>query len=319
MSAAKGSKRSSASWSEWRDPLRMTIAAMVAYVLSEAAHLPQGYWSVLTALIVTRPHTGATMKTGMGRLTGTLYGAGLATIVSMGRIWQVPHVVLLLATLVPLGFLIAWRYEYRTAPIAAVIVLSAGAVGQSSLAAAVLRVTEIALGACAGAGVSMLLFPTRSARKSELVTAALLARLGDLLDLCALPDSTPEHLGDALKKCRDGLRELTIVAVTSSWKKQARRSGRPHRRRAARIQRRFLYRPRHGRGSSHWKPGPERRMDSILPAAIAGKHLQPLRHPDHGDDPVHRRREQSASPVHLAWKRRPLPFLRPGRHAGNAV
>jgi uncharacterized membrane protein YccC len=196
---------------DWRDPLRMTIAAVAAFGLSRAAQLPEGYWAVLTALIVTRPHLGATMSAAGGRLVGTLCGAALAAAVAALRAWHAPEIVLLVAAVAPLGALVAWRSDYRTAPIAAVIVLSAGAGGGSALAAGLLRVAEIALGAGVGAATSFLLFRTDAAHRAERLAATLLRRLGDMLAPGA------ERLDALLEASRAGNRALAVIARTAGW------------------------------------------------------------------------------------------------------
>jgi uncharacterized membrane protein YccC len=196
---------------DWRDPLRMTIAAVAAFALSRAVRLPEGYWAVLTALIVTRPHLGATMSAAGGRLVGTLCGAALAAGVATLRAWHAPEVVLLIAAVAPLGALVAWRSDYRTAPIAAVIVLSAGAGGGSALAAGLLRVAEIALGAGVGAAASFLLFRTDASHRAERLAASLLRRLGDMLAPGA------ERLDALLEASRAGNRALAVIARTAGW------------------------------------------------------------------------------------------------------
>jgi uncharacterized membrane protein YgaE (UPF0421/DUF939 family) len=76
---------------DWRDPLRMTIAAVLSLLVAGQMPLPESFWSVLTALVVTRPHLGGTLRAGAGRLAGTLCGAGLAVLVAAGRHWHPPE------------------------------------------------------------------------------------------------------------------------------------------------------------------------------------------------------------------------------------
>ncbi len=166
----------------------MVLAAVLAYALSIALHLPEAYWAALSAVIVSRPLPGASAQAAAGRLTGTLLGAGLACAVSFGRLWAIPDTALLAATLLPLGILILWRPGYRTAPIAAVIVLAASPAGHGPVAAALLRIAEIGLGAFIGMAMSWGLLPARSERQ-----AAKLSRGALRLWLAALEAS---RLGD---------------------------------------------------------------------------------------------------------------------------
>ena len=49
--------------------LRMLVAATLAYALAEAFGLPQGYWAVLTTIIVTQSSVGGSSE-GRDRSTG---------------------------------------------------------------------------------------------------------------------------------------------------------------------------------------------------------------------------------------------------------
>jgi uncharacterized membrane protein YccC len=164
----------------WPDALRMVAAALVSFVLAAVLRLPDGYWAVLTALIVTRPSAGSTARAGAGRLVATLAGAGFAVLVSFGRHWHIPEPALLTVALVPLGLLVAVDGRYRTAPIAAIIVLSAGSAFGSPVLVALMRVAEIALGACVGLGMSALVLPGQRVRRTRRQAAALIAQAGQL-------------------------------------------------------------------------------------------------------------------------------------------
>src|SRR5262245_12497985 len=55
--------------------VRMTGAGMLAYELAQLFALPQGYWAVFSAIIVTQASVGASVKATLDRLVGTLGGA----------------------------------------------------------------------------------------------------------------------------------------------------------------------------------------------------------------------------------------------------
>jgi uncharacterized membrane protein YccC len=205
----------------WRDALRMALAATAALALAQAAQLPEGYWAVLSALIVTRPSRGATLRASAARLVGTLVGAGLGVLAAAGRLWHLPELALLGAALLPLGLLVAWRPDYRTAPVAAAIVLSAGLAGGSPLHAAGLRVIEILLGALTALAVSWGLFPGKSAEQIERAAARLLGRLHALALLAGAPAGA-ERRGKLLEACRADLRALTLLAQSAGWEPAAR-------------------------------------------------------------------------------------------------
>ncbi len=140
----------------WRDPLRVTLGGMLAFAVTEALRLPEGMWSVMTALIVMRAPVGRTLHAGRDRLIGTLAGAGIALLLVSLRRWHVPDLALVGLVLGASSCVVRWRPGLRAAPIAAVIVISAGAGTPSPLHVAALRVAEITIGAVVGYGVSRL-------------------------------------------------------------------------------------------------------------------------------------------------------------------
>ena len=162
--------------SRWRDglpALRAALAAILSFALSAAAGLPESYWAALSALIVARPQPGASAQAGAERLAGTVAGAGLACLMALGRLWHLPELLLLAAAVAPLALLAAWREGLRTAPIAAVIVLSAQSAGHGAIAPALLRVAEITLGAAVGIATAWTLFPAHSAREATALARAV--------------------------------------------------------------------------------------------------------------------------------------------------
>ena len=154
--------------------LRMILAAVLSFAIAAAAHLPEAYWAALSAIIVARPQPGAALQAGADRFTGTLIGAGIALAMSFARMWHVADIVILFATLAPLGLLAAWREGFRTAPIAAVIVLSAAPSAQGPAHAALLRIAEISLGAFIGVAMSWILLPRRSEQEAESLSREVL-------------------------------------------------------------------------------------------------------------------------------------------------
>ena len=202
---------------EWRDPLRMTIAAVLSLLIAQQLRLPESFWSVLTALVVTRPHLGGTLRAGAGRLAGTLCGAGLAVLVATGRHWHPPELLLLICVLVPLGFLIAFKPEFRTAPVAAIIVLSASPLGNSPLHAAGLRIVEIALGAIVGSLVAWLVLPVQTGRHGKTLAAGVMKRLAAVFEkLQTLPGTDPD-IDAEVEECRRNLRGLVAESRVAPW------------------------------------------------------------------------------------------------------
>lgn len=151
---------------DWRDPVRITLGGTAAYGLALALGLPEAMWSVMTALIVLRAPSGRSLHAGRDRLFGTLLGALIALATVPLRRWDVPDPVLVALVLAATSSLVLWRRSLAAAPVAAIIVVSAGMGEHSALAVALLRVAEILLGAATGYALTLLL-PLRRAKRAS--------------------------------------------------------------------------------------------------------------------------------------------------------
>jgi uncharacterized membrane protein YccC len=206
----------------WPDAARLLAAAMLAYALAQALQLREAHWAVLTALVTARGHAGGTARAGFERLAATIAGAALATAAASARhALQINQAVILFAALAPLCLLVAVRPNYRGAPVAALIVLSAGpAAGLGPLGTALLRTAEIAVGAIASVLVSALVFPSRSRMRPRAHAATILRSISRWLRLLSGGDTGGQDRTEPLREAiRKELRDLTILAHTSGWRK----------------------------------------------------------------------------------------------------
>jgi hypothetical protein len=150
---------------ELRLAFRATVAATLGYVLSKLLALPQGYWVVITAVIVMQASLGGSVKAAADRMAGTLAGAGFGALISI----VVPHAsdvtlgFAVVAAIAPMALLAALRPSFRVAPITALIVVvpSPGST-VGPLAYAIERVAEITLGNLIGVGVALFVLPSRA-------------------------------------------------------------------------------------------------------------------------------------------------------------
>jgi hypothetical protein len=171
-----------ADWHEGRGAARMLIAALGAYVLTSMIHLPAPYTSVITTVVVARPHSDGVLRASLERVLATILGAGLACVASFGRLVHIPEPLLLVATLAPLALVVAHNSAYRTALIAAMIVLSAPVVVGSPLHVAGIRMLGVGLGSLVGALVSVTVVPSH---RDVVVRKAVAKLLKDLPVLLA--------------------------------------------------------------------------------------------------------------------------------------
>jgi uncharacterized membrane protein YccC len=211
--------------------LRMTVSSVFAFVVASTFNLPQGYWCVLTALIVTQTSVGGSVKAAIDRLVaslcGAIYGAAVTLIVPHNESWSVGAA--LVVAVAPLAALAAFNASFRVAPITAIIVLlSTTASTLGPLDYAVEWVVEIALGCTIGLAVSALLAPAHAynlvLEATAQTTSLLAAQLGALGAAVQYP---APHLGELHDKVRKALNKLEALADEAARERRNRLSDEP--------------------------------------------------------------------------------------------
>jgi uncharacterized membrane protein YccC len=213
--------------------VRVTVAALSAFVLAQALHLRLPLWAVLTSLIVTQMSLGRSLKVASDYLVGTFlgvaYGGALAILVPHDSEWALLGVLAL--AVAPLALIASFRTNFNVLPVTAVIILLVPAMQHvSPTASAIDRVLEVVVGGVTGFLVSVLLFP---ARGHELTTDAAASMLGlianalaDLLKEVARP---PEP--HRVRRINDGigaaLTRLTAIGVEAEHERTARLTSAP--------------------------------------------------------------------------------------------
>lgn len=169
----------------------MAAAALASYVLSCALHLSGSYWAVLSAVIVFRFDFGHALGASRDRMLGTIAGAVLAVgLLALTRLWNIPGLLLLAATILPLSFLAAVRPQYRTSLVTSIIVLSAAGGVTKPLAAAIGRLLAVGLGAFIGGLFSFILSLTKHPGIGHEPAAKIISGLSVLLPVSCGPDDS---------------------------------------------------------------------------------------------------------------------------------
>lgn len=170
---------------ELRHALRVGTAAAVSFFLATALHLPQGYWAVITAIVVVQTSIGGTLAASRDRLIGTGVGAlvgGIAAIARPQTAWGEGLALTLSVGL--LSVAASLRPSLKIAPVTAVIMLVGGAATrEGTLEAAGLRVAEIAVGSVIGVLVTLFVLPPRA---RDQVSAKAQGAMRDLAELQTL-------------------------------------------------------------------------------------------------------------------------------------
>jgi uncharacterized membrane protein YccC len=218
-------------WPRLAQGLRMTVASLATFVLAEAFGLPQGYWAVITALIVTQSSVGGSLKAALDRFFGSVLGACYGGAVA----FAIPHhggastFAALFVAVAPLTFAATVSAGFRIAPITAIIVLlSTTGSTLGPLAFALDRILEIGLGCVVGLAVSLLVAPARAARAVTGQAARLARLLADQLEALARLDAEETPEAKALPPAvRRSLARLETLAGEAARERRSRLSAAP--------------------------------------------------------------------------------------------
>lgn len=201
--------------------LRVTIAGTLAFAITRAFDLPQGYWAAITAVVVMQASVGASLKAAIERFSGTvagaLYGGTITAFIPHDSALSLSFAIVL--ALFPLALLAAIYPSFRVAPVTSLIMLlppTGQALGP--LATVIDRVAEITLGNIVGVVVSLFVLPARAhtlmteaaakvvALNAELVSVLIGELLGDPKGRTTLQTLHPQ-IRSALKKAESAADE----------------------------------------------------------------------------------------------------------------
>jgi uncharacterized membrane protein YccC len=195
---------------------RTAVAAILTQLVVTLLGLTQGYWAVITAIIVMQANLGGSIRAGWFRLAGTAVGAltGALAASCFGNHSLVALGLALLVTLSVCTLLPRLRQSSRVAGITVAIVILAGHPDDSALTLGLSRFVEIALGIVMALGVSAFLFPSRASAAVSRGLAKVFEDLASLFGVVVegrLREEYPERHIFALKdriirtlaRCRD--------------------------------------------------------------------------------------------------------------------
>jgi uncharacterized membrane protein YgaE (UPF0421/DUF939 family) len=187
------------SWPQGAFAARLVLAAMLA--LFAGHFLPGGhaFSAVLSALIVVRPYSQGALRAGLMRLLATFIGIALSFAAAALHQFGLNEYMRLLIGLVPLALLTAYNSEYRSALIAAVLMLGAASGPVTGVEqAAIGRAIVVGLGACIGIAVSIMVLPTPHKRAVADKALQILAQM--IGGLMTAPDARSEKADTKLRR-----------------------------------------------------------------------------------------------------------------------
>jgi len=207
-----------------RHALRTAVAVVATQALVDVLHLPQGYWAVVTAVIVMQANLGGSMRAAWTRLAGTAVGAVFGAVAaSLGGQSLIAAGLAVFATLSACAAIPRLRESSRVAGITAVIVILAG---HPDIPAAVLgfdRFLEIAVGIVTALVVSLTVLPSRASRALSHGLAKLFEDVASLFAVVVegrIREDYPERhvfaLKDRILRTLARCRELRLEADAES-------------------------------------------------------------------------------------------------------
>jgi uncharacterized membrane protein YccC len=153
------------SWPRLRQAVQTTVAACLAYATADLLALPQGFWAVMTAILVTQANVGASLGLAvdrlLGSLLGVLVGGGVALLLADSHALRYAG---LAATILVLAFFAAQRPALRIACVTAAIVILGDPRLGTPIQSAGYRMIEVAIGAVVSILTTLVLFPSRAGR-----------------------------------------------------------------------------------------------------------------------------------------------------------
>jgi uncharacterized membrane protein YccC len=145
--------------------LRVTVAAVLGFALSQLLNVPLPLWTVLTAVILTQVNFGRSLKATVDYLLGTVGGAVYAAAIAV-LVPQTNEIAIggaLAIAVAPLAFLGAINPAFSAATFTGVLVLLVPGIAHvGPVASAFDRVLEVAVGGITALAVSMLVLPVRA-------------------------------------------------------------------------------------------------------------------------------------------------------------
>jgi uncharacterized membrane protein YccC len=176
--------------------LKTAMAAGICYWLATLAHLQDGYWGSISAIIVLQSNVGSTVTASRDRLIGTLIGAGFGAMFSladpwMGAVWAyLSAVIVAMVTCSLLGL----KNSSRLAAVTVTILMLVHRTG-SNWTLPAHRVLEVLLGIVVALVISTVVLPSRARTRLRDGLAQEYLRLGALFE--AIVREFRENAGDA--------------------------------------------------------------------------------------------------------------------------
>ncbi|OAB78643.1 FUSC family protein [Cochleicola gelatinilyticus] len=160
----------------FRHSLRFTVAILFAYVLGTLLGIHNGYWILLTIVVIMRPNYGLTKERSKDRIVGTLIGAVIAIGIVLVTQNTIIYSVLAIISLTMAFALIQQNYKSGAAFITLNIIFVYSLINPDALEVIQYRVIDTVLGAGIAVIANYTLWPSWEALNMKHVLLTMLQR-----------------------------------------------------------------------------------------------------------------------------------------------
>lgn len=127
--------------------LRLTVVTALTHVIAVSLAVSHGYWAAVTALLVLKPGHTATIRRGLDRIGGTVFGVLFGVVLaSVGALGSVPLLLVAALTVCLAYTVFTANYFVYCVFLTGFVVLLLDLLGQSASETAVSRLVATALG-----------------------------------------------------------------------------------------------------------------------------------------------------------------------------
>jgi uncharacterized membrane protein YgaE (UPF0421/DUF939 family) len=188
--------------------IKTGLAGAIAYTIYAVWNLPEGYWAVFTALVVTQSNLGASWKAALyrtfGSTAGALSAALLVPIVGTGPL-RVGIALFILASI--FGYLTVQYPGFAAAGFTVAIIL-VFSTREEPWHLAWLRVMYTVLGSFIAFGVSALIWPVRAREELRLQLANIFEGCGALYNAVTAAATEGAHNAEEIQQLDRRLHDL---------------------------------------------------------------------------------------------------------------
>ncbi|WP_243359949.1 FUSC family protein [Fundidesulfovibrio terrae] len=212
--------------------LKTALAAVCTYALTVLFHLPQGYWAVISVIIVMQNNLGSSYQVGVNRIIGTAVGAvmGAACMSLLGPGAMALGVGVGLTILI-CAYFIHLHESFRMAGLTATIIILLSNQNETFMEYAVFRFLEISLGVTVSLAFSAFIWPSRAGRQFKLGVVKALhdeAAYYSILLACRISPDCDMHEEAATRKQLEATREANHALLEEAKKEPAGLSKQDH-------------------------------------------------------------------------------------------